>query len=316
VGASRFACLCRLAVVVGLIALLGGCIPMLPVPSKLGPEPYPAATLEFLTPGVTMRAEIVAKFGEPHISRGAGAVLVYGGARDAGKGRIVIFTPPFWIPVSLPEEEFFVLVIEMNADDTLGRYEIVRHEQGGGGIKHMNMPCTTTGICVMDVDWSTAGVPIVWMRDDKIKHGERALLTAPTAAEEHARSMVAPTTGCSVYFTVRFRERTYYRDYLLGDLWGTGGIYFGLDEGAALLYDDKLFSLWQLPAGRHVFHARRKDGTEVASQAIDCRDGSIAAIEGVVIPALVGQRVSAVFATLDLDAARSAIATRRLMLLD
>lgn len=199
----------------------------------------------------------------------------------------------------------------MGPDGTLAHHEVVASRDAGGASSIP--PCSSTGICVLRSEWSSAGVAVVWMRDDKIRRGDRALLTATTATEEWARAMVAPAQGCHVYFSTRYRDQTW-ADPLLIRWWGD--VYFGMDDGPGVLYNHKIFSLWNLPAGQHTLHAMRKDGTEVENYPIDCRDGETTAIEGVVIPTVAGTEARAQLVAQALEDARESIANRRLLLLN
>lgn len=307
----------RAATVAALLAVLPGCMLPLPVPSKAGSEPYPHSALEFLQPGVTTRAEVTARLGEPPVSRAGGTVLVYGAARDSGEWRMMML--PY--PATLGTNEFFLLFIELGPDGTLARHELVASKsEWTDAPRRDRPPCSSTGICLLRSEWSRAGVPFVWEHSDEIRRGDRALLTATAASETRARTMAAPAQGCQVYFWVHYPDLTW-ADQLLSRTWGN--VYFGMDDESPVLYnsrrnyeDFEVFSLWILPAGQHTLHAAGKDGAEVANSRIDCRDGETLAIEGVVIPTTFGAEARARFVAHDLEDARRSIATRRLLLLD
>jgi hypothetical protein len=288
----------------------------LPLPSKAGPEPYPSAALEFLQPGVTTRAEVTAKLGEPSISRAGGTVLVYGAARDSGGWRLMLL--PY--PVTVGTDEFFLLFIEIGPDGTLAHHELVEYTSQDIMLAEPSRPiCSSTGICVLRSEWSRAGVPYLWEHSDQIRRGDRALITATAASEARARTMVAPALGCQIYFWVRYPPLTWAHQ-LTGQTWGK--VYFGIDDEPEGLFnappyeDLQVFALWNLPAGEHTLSAMRKDGTEVANHRIDCHDGETTAVEGVVIPTFAGTEARAKFVAQDLKDASRAIAERRLLLLD
>lgn len=300
------------AALVALLAVLYGCIPMIPVPSKQGPDPYPSEKLEFLTTGITTREEVTARLGAPPISRAGGSILVYGAARDAGGGRLVFL--PLYIPISVGESEFFVLFVEFGPDGTVAHHELV--PSGSEAADRPGRLCSVTGICLLRSEWGTAGVPMVWQHPDKIRRGDRALLTAPTAIEAHALRMEAPVSGCQVYFWTRYPKLTW-RDKLFSRSWGN--VYFGMDDEPRVLHRDlyetfRVFSMWSLPAGQHTLRATQKDGSEVASYQIDCRDGGITAIEGVVVPTVLRVDPEAKLVPQDLEYARQSIEGRRLLL--
>jgi hypothetical protein len=209
--------------------------------------------------------------------------------------------------------------MEFGPDDTLAHHELVASKsEGTDAPSSRSRPCSSTGICVLRSEWSSSGVPYVWEHSDKIMRGDRALLTATTASEAQARTMSAPAQGCQVYFWVRYPDLTW-ADQLLSRTWGN--VYFGMADEPRVLYNSRrlyenseIFSLWNLPAGRHTLHATSKDGTEVANDPIDCRAGETTAIEGVVIPTTFGVEARAQFVAQDLEDARRLIANRRLLL--
>ena len=285
--------------------LLGGCVVPVPIPSRHGSDPYPPDVLAFLGSEATDRAAIVERLGEPHISRRGGTLLVYGAARERGM-RLLLLAPPF-IPATIPEEEYFYLFLELTADGVLLRHELVsaRH------ISAAAEACSSWGVCVLNARWSSAGVPVLWARDDRIKAGERAVVTASAAEEAESRLLRAPVAGCMVYL-FGMKRKLGWRDKWLGRT--PGSAYFGVDDQPLVLGDPRWYQVWALASGARVLRAQRPGGAEIARRPIDCRDGEVLTIAGVILPTAGGFHSRAVFEPLTREATAEAFVGRRLLL--
>ena len=117
--------------------IISSCTPV-PIAIPLFPdEPLQEEELKFLKPGETTLAEIKEHLWEPLAIRNNGKLLLY---KEHRTSWVVWAGPSF---ESLEYSAF--LFIEMNEDDILNRYEVIRNKDG---FWHKMQNCTSWGLCL------------------------------------------------------------------------------------------------------------------------------------------------------------------------
>lgn len=287
-----------------LWVFLAGCLPMVPVPTPRGDEPYPEITLSALQPGVTTREEVFQRMGVAPIVRQQGKLQVFGAARETG-GRLLIIAWPF-IPISLTAEEFHLLYLEFDSDGVLRNREIVVSENATNPI------CDSHGHCLRNLEWTTEGVVPVWMNSGGVKGGERATVTASFLEEESLRRLQAPQAGCLLYFFGRSRQPRWYEELAA---MMPGEVYFAIDDRPRFKDSGaELFAVWRLDEGPHRLVASTKKGEWRAESVLDCARPALLLVLGEVEPTVSGLNPKVRFTPLTNKQAEAEMASRRLLL--
>lgn len=292
--------------------VLAGCVPMIPVPSVPGPEPYQEEVLAFLdTPDIT-KTMVEERFGPAPISRRNGQLLIYAAARRGGV-RILMILPPF-IPATIPDEDFYYLFIEFDDAGRLLRHQLVVSATG----TTVGYKCDSAGYCLAAESWRSTGAVPLWWNSANMQEDERTLVTDSDAQLEQARQLTSPAVGCALYLVPRIVSY----DGVKGMGRSPANIYYRLDEQdrpvPSALYgpDNHAFARWAVDEGPHVIHAADKTGKPVAEFAFTCQPHDLWLVAADNLPVFIGTKPKASFVRLSTDEARELIADRRLLLLD
>jgi len=115
-------------------ALLPGCI-VIPYPTVPEEDEFADDSVAWIVRGETTRDEVVARIGQPPVSRGAGSLAVYGQARTVGG----MFFGSLWgSGGTMPFEKKSTLLIEYTDTGVVSRASVIRGEDG----------CNDAGLCV------------------------------------------------------------------------------------------------------------------------------------------------------------------------